>query len=182
VSELEAFQEWIAVGRILRPRGTRGEVIVEPLTGYPERLREIRRAAVARDNGSARRELEVAGVWQHGGRWIFRFRGVGTVTEAEALRGCELQLPASARLTLPEGEYYLDDLTGCDVVDSVTGERIGKVTGWVEHGGQALLAVRDGECGGEFLLPFARGLLSVIDPGRKLLAATLPEGLRELNR
>jgi len=182
VSELEAFQQWVAVGRIVRPRGTRGEVIVEPLTGYPERLRRIGRVVAARDNDPGRCALEVAEVWQHGGRWIFRFHGVETIAQAETLRGCELRLPAGARLVLPEGEYYLDDLTGCQVVDSGTGERIGRVAGWEEHGGQAVLAVQDIESGAEFLLPFTAGLLREIDPARKRLVASLPEGLRELNR
>ena len=46
--------ELVAVGRILRPQGRRGEVRLEPLTDEPRRLRELEERCDAVDEGARR--------------------------------------------------------------------------------------------------------------------------------
>ena len=57
---------------------------------------------------------------------IVVLEGVGDRTAAEALRGEAIAVPRAVLGTLDEGEFLVDDLVGCEVVD---GERpVGRVS------------------------------------------------------
>ena len=85
---------------------------------------------------------EIESVWLHDGRPVLKFRGIDTISDAEALVGAEVRLPAAERMPLEEGEFYQADLIGCEVVEQPSGESLGEVTGWQEAGGPNLLQVR----------------------------------------
>lgn len=126
------------------------------------------------------RQAEIESVWEHRGGLVFKFRGVDSISDAEALEGAEVRIPFEARRKLDENEYYQDDLVGCEVVERATGRKLGVVSGWREYGGPPLLEVeREGE---PLLIPFARAICVEIDPAGRRISVELPEGLAELNR
>ena len=175
-------QAWVTIAQVLGSRGNRGEVEAVPLSNQPERFGKKSEVYLFDGATSAaqHRAVEVEDVWFHGGRVVFKFRGVDSIDEAERLRGSEVRIPMTGRLPLPDGEYYQSDLVGCEVVERATGESIGKVKGWSEFGGTALLEV-EGQ-GGDLLIPFAGSICVEIDPQLKRIVVELPEGLKELNR
>ena len=61
------------------------------------------------------------------GVWIARFEGVTDRNGAEALLGCSVLIKEAERAALPEGEYYVDQLLGLDVIGD-TGRSFGKLT------------------------------------------------------
>ncbi len=71
---------------------------------------------------------------------------------------------------------------GCEVVERATGERLGQVSGWQEHGGPPLLEVRQSEAEEPLLIPFAKAICTEIDLEGRRIVVDLPPGLRELNR
>jgi 16S rRNA processing protein RimM len=111
---------------------------------------------------------------------IFKFRGVDSISAAEALRGAEICVPRVERPPLPAGEYYQTDLVGCQVVDRASGAPLGVVRGWQDYGGAPLLEVE--RTGGQpLLIPFARSICLEIDVAGRRIRVELPEGLKELN-
>lgn len=124
--------------------------------------------------------LEIERVWKHGSRFVFKFEGVDTISAAEQLRGAEVCIPLSERSELPDGEYYHSDLKGCEVVDAASRERLGRISAFVEEGGNGLLEVKRSG-GNELLIPFTSAICVEIDVARKRVAVKLPEGLLELN-
>ncbi len=171
-SEEQNQAEWIALAVLGRVRGNRGEVTALPLGSTPERLESLRRVWLEGE------VYEVESVWFHDGRPIFKFKGVDTISDAERLSGAEVRVPASERRTLEEGEYFVADLVGCEVVERATGKVLGRVAEFQETGGPGVLAVEPGG----LLIPFARAICVEIDPKARRIAVELPEGLRELNR
>ena len=99
-----------AVGRVERPWGLRGEVKVLPLTDYPERFDPGARVFV----GGEGRRVEHSR-W-HKGRVFVALAGVDRVEAAEALRGALLEIPEDETPAFAEGEYYIDQIEGCEVV------------------------------------------------------------------
>ncbi|MBI4873146.1 MAG: 16S rRNA processing protein RimM [Acidobacteria bacterium] len=170
------MDDWITLARLVRPRGIRGEVLAESLSNRPDRFSRLKKVMLM----PAGRPAEVEAVWWHGGRAVFKFAGVGSISEAEMLRGQQVCVPASERESLPPGEYYQDELIGCEVIDRPSGESLGRVVRWQECGGPPLLEVR-GE-GGELLIPFAASICVAIEPHRRRIEVALPEGLKDLNR
>ncbi len=60
-------------------------------------------------------------VWDHDGTLVFKFGGVDSITDAEKLRGAEVQVPLADRIALEPGEYFHSDLIGCEVRERGSG-------------------------------------------------------------
>ncbi len=166
---------WVAVGRIVRPRGNRGELITEIYSTQPgrgERLREVR---LEKDSRS--RMATVEEFWVHDGKPVFKFEGVDSISDAQVWVGSDVLVPESERALPEEGEYSHADLIGCVVLGRVDGKRIGVVEGIEEGGGPVLLRLAGEK---EILIPFARAICPEIDVDRKEIRVDLPEGLLDL--
>jgi len=120
---------------------------------------------------------EVESSWFHDRTLILKFRGIDSISAAEALAGAEVRVPLSERAALEPGEFFQDDLIGCDVVDRRSGESLGRVAAWQDGGGAGLLELESG-----LLIPFARAICVEIDPARRRIAVELPAGLQEATR
>jgi len=168
---------WVTIALVGKTRGNRGEVTAVVLSSRPERYQDLQEVFLFGPGLAAAGERrEVEEVWFHLQTLVFKFRGTDSISEAEALYGAEVRVPASQRVLLDDGEYFESDLIGCEVVDRRTGESIGKVSAWDDGGGSGLLVV------GDLLIPFARSICVDINPGEKRIAVELPEGLKDLNR
>jgi 16S rRNA processing protein RimM len=170
----EAGDNWIAVGRLIRPRGNRGELIAEIYSSQPGRAEKLR--SVALESPKQRQVLEIEQVWFHDGKPIFKFKGVDSIDDAAEWAGADMLVPESERALPEPGEYSHADLIGCALV---TDRTIGVVTGVEEFGGPPLLKLRT-EDGRDILVPFARTFCREIDIEHKVIRAELPEGLLEL--
>src|SRR5947207_777841 len=65
----KAFADMVTIGRIVRPQGRKGEVVVEPLSDRPDRFPSLRQAFVAGEAGSAQ-PVRVHDAWPHKGRFV----------------------------------------------------------------------------------------------------------------
>jgi 16S rRNA processing protein RimM len=187
-SDLPETPETIAVGRILRPHGLRGEVTVEVLTDAPRRLDPGSSLLLVRA-GEAPVPLVVVGRRAQGtpdrgegvpGRTrrdlaLLRFAGVDDRDGAEALRGAWLEVERSRVPPAPPGTYYRFELLGCRCVNG--GEELGEVLEVVEDGGGLLLLVSDGRR--EVPVPFVARFLRAVDVERRRIDLDLPPGLIE---
>jgi 16S rRNA processing protein RimM len=169
--------EFITLARVVKTQGRHGEVAVEVHSDIPDRFTPGMRL-FALGNDGRRQQLQVEGFWPHKGMLVLEFAGILSISEAEALVGCELQVPSSERADLEPGWNYVSDLAGCVVFD---GEReIGKVSHVQFGAGEApLLVVTAGPK--EYEIPFAEAFLKRVDPAGKRIEMVLPEGLLEVN-
>src|SRR5258708_2338598 len=139
----------------------------------------MRLLALPREAEGRRRELEVQELWPHKGLLVFKFAGVDSISEAETLIGCELQVPRAERSELQAGWNYVSDLVGCTVLDH--GREIGRIEDVQFGAGEApLLIVRDASAR-LVEVPFAEAYLDQVDLGRRQVLMNLPEGLLEVN-
>jgi 16S rRNA processing protein RimM len=169
--------ELVAVARVARPRGVRGEVAADILTDFPRRFEGLGELIAVFPRGE-RRRLALEGHRLVGDRVVLKFRGFDTPEEAAALAGCELAVPEAEAVELEEGEYYDWQLEGCRV-ETVGGRQLGTVSEVLHTGGEApVLVVRDPE-GRENLVPLAESICVGVDVGRKLIRVDAPEGLLE---
>jgi 16S rRNA processing protein RimM len=167
-----AADEWTTIAVLGRPRGNRGEVTAFSLSARPERFAALRSVHLFGDGAAC----DVERVWEHGGTLVFKFRGIDSISDAEKLRGAEVRVPKSERVELEPGEYFQSDLIGCEVRERASDRLVGRVTGWEEYGGPALLEVD----GGRLLIPFVKAICTEIRPADRLIRVDLPEGLETL--
>jgi 16S rRNA processing protein RimM len=169
--------ELVAVARVAKPRGVRGEVAADLLTDFPRRFERLAELIAVFPDG-ARRRLKLEGHWPHGGRVVLKFEGFDTPEEAAALAGCVLAVPEAEAVELEEGAYYDWQLEGCRV-ETVGGRELGAVSEVLHTGGEApVLVIRDAG-GREHLVPLAESICVGIDVGQKLIRVDAPEGLLE---
>ena len=167
----------IAVGRIARAHGLRGQVIVNPDTDFPdERFQPGAELFVSR-NGAAEM-LRVASVRFHRDRPVIGFDGVETIDDAEKLAGHERRVPADRLAALPGDTFYRHELIGC-IVETGGGQRVGVVSGVDGTMGTSRLVI-DGPRG-EILIPLAAEICTTVDIGAKRIVVDAPEGLLDLN-
>jgi 16S rRNA processing protein RimM len=171
--------EYLTIARITRPRGNKGEVAADDLVGNMRFFESGGKVEVVLPN-RARLELEIERAWEHRGRLMLKFAGVGTIPDAERLRLAEVQVRKDSLEALPEGEYYFDDLVGCSLVDEATGRELGSIAEVYEPpGGMLLLSVVD-EGKQEMLVPFANEICREVDTESKRVLVRLPDGMEDL--
>ncbi|HEV2803022.1 MAG TPA: ribosome maturation factor RimM [Pyrinomonadaceae bacterium] len=169
-------EELIAVARVVKVRGIRGEVAAELLTDFPERFEGLEEL-VSIDAGGARETLALEDSWLHGGRVILKFAGYETPEAAQALVGRELAVPETDAVELEEDEFYDWQLIDCRV-ETVEGQEIGRVAEVLHTGAAPVLVVREGKR--EHLIPLAASICVEIDREAKLIRVDPPEGLIEI--
>jgi 16S rRNA processing protein RimM len=173
-------EEWVSVGRLGKTRGLRGELYATAYSGRAESLQPQRKVTLFTGAGREVGAFTVAEVWEYKGGLVLRFAEVPTIDEAEPLAGCDMRIPLEERPAAPDGEFYVADLVGCQVIDRRTNEALGTVSGWQDSGGAGLLEVRREGKAEPMLVPFARSICVEIDPAGRRVVVELPEGLDDL--
>ena len=172
-----APDELIAVARVVRPRGIRGEVLAELLTDFPERFEGLTELIAVTPQGT-RRTLALEESWLHAGRIVLKFAGYDTPETARELAGYELTVPESEAVALEPDEYYDWQLIDCQVV-TVEGRELGRVREVLHAGAAPVLVIKAADDRREHLIPLAASICVEIDIAAKLIRVDPPEGLIE---
>lgn len=160
----------VEVGRILKPRGVRGEVFVRPdREGYfPFALG----ARVRVGTGAAARTMAVAHFFLHKGMGVLKLDGLCTFEEASAAAGASLSLPAAEVGREPEGFFDAEAVEGFAVEDATRG-RAGTVLG-VRSGPAYWILDAEGPLG-SFEFPAVAGLGVEVQEGERIVRCDLPK-------
>ena len=149
----------LEVGRVVKPHGLKGDVIVDMVSNRPEQ-----RLAPGGVLSTAQGDLEVVSARPHQGRWIVVFAGYGDRDGAESLRGRSLL----AEPLDEEGALWVHELIGAEVVD-LSGRSYGPVEAVEANAASDLLVLADQQLVPlTFVVEHAGGRV-VIDPPDGLL-------------
>ena len=168
----------VNVGRIGRPHGIRGEVVVGVRTDEPE----ARFAVGARldTDPPGRGPLTVAAVRWQSGELIVRFKGIKDRTVAGELGGTWLSIDSAALAPLDDPDEFRDhEIVGL-TVRTAAGVVVGEVTDVLHHG-QDLLAIKPASAGPEVLVPFVKAIVTDVDVAGGTLVIDPPPGLLNLD-
>src|SRR3990172_2135251 len=143
---------FLLLGRVLRPHGVRGELRVEVLTAYPERIGPgtVVYAGTDPANAAGAAEYEVVSARSHLQYLILRVAGVEDREGADLLRERYLMVPLEEAVPLEEDEFYLFQVIGL-AVSTVEHESLGRVVDVLETGANDVYVVQGPR--GEILLP-----------------------------
>ena len=174
---METANDFVTIARVLRTQGRRGEVAVEPHSDVPDRFKAGLTLSALGTHGS-RRELEIEDVWPHKASLVLKFAGVDSISDAEPLVGCELQVGHEQRAQLEPGWTFIHDLIGCTVFNGSS--EIGRITDVRLGAGEApLLIVQSAKK--EHEIPYAEAYLQNVDLGQRQIKMLLPDGMLDLN-
>jgi 16S rRNA processing protein RimM len=159
---------FLEIGYVARPHGVRGELRVVTHDPASETLLDVDVVRI----GNADYEIEQARAVQ--GAFLLRLAGVGDRNRAELLRGQRVAVDR-AQLPLEEGEVFLADLVGCQVVLE-DGRAYGTIAA-IETGPQDRLVIHDGDV--ERLLPLVPEFVIDVDLDAGRVVVAPPEDLPE---
>lgn len=169
------MDDLVAIARVARPHGLRGEVAADILTDFPERFEDLGKVVVLADDQS-RAELTIKAFKFQKGRVFLKFAGLDTVESVEPLRNAEICVPEDEAVELEAGEFYDWELEGCRVV-TTDGTELGTVRELMRTGGTEILVVQGTEK--DYLVPFAEAICTEVDIENELITIDPPDGLLE---
>jgi 16S rRNA processing protein RimM len=149
----------------------RGEVLIEVLTDFPERLQPDSVVYV----GEKYARLSIRSQRYHNDGLLLSFAGMDTPEEVGRLRNQILYVPFEDCPPLPKGEYYHHQMVGLSVLDE-KGTLLGTLTEVLQTGANDVYVVAAAR-GGEILLPVIPGVILDVDLGAKTMKVHLPDGL-----
>lgn len=190
----------LQIGRVIKPHGVRGEIVVDVTTDQPEV--RFKKGEVLKGRQAGKEiSLTIKSTRPHQGRLLLTAEEIKDRTAAESLRG--LRFYADPIVDEDDDSYYDHELEGLRVlnvgnVDEETAnarayegaepepEDIGEVTGVMHGPAGTILEVTIDEdvdlssAGSTVLIPFRHAIVPIVDLDNEALVITPPDGLLEL--
>jgi 16S rRNA processing protein RimM len=159
---------FLAVGILCRPHGVKGEILMDVLTDFPERLGRNKLVYV----GEEHEPFRIEHLRPQDKALLVTFTGIEDADQAGLLRNKQVYMRADSLPELPEGTYYHHQLIGLVVVDN-NGQKLGILTEILETGANDVYVVVSAE-GVETLLPAIESVILGVDLERQEMRVKPP--------
>jgi 16S rRNA processing protein RimM len=163
--------EVLVVGRVVRPHGVRGELIVEALSPMIGALA----AGTVILLGDPLEQMTIRQIRPHRKRYLVTLSGCSSREQADHFRGLKLAIPFDQAEPLPEGEFYYWQILGLRVMTN-EGEFLGEIVDILETGANDVYIVRDAQ-GVEQLIPAIAPVIKRVDLEEGVVHIELIPGL-----
>ncbi len=166
--------EYLVVGSLRRAHGVRGEMVMEVVTDFPERLKKGTKVFV----DASHTPMVLVSARQHAEGLIVKLQGIESPEQAARYRNKLVYVTAADRPPLPEGHYYDHQLLGFAVVDNDTSETIGTLSEIMRTGANDIYVVKRPD-GSELLLPVIASVVLELNVSQRIIRVHLLPGLAE---
>jgi len=168
----------IAVGKVVKAHGIKGELKVYPFSGNPDDFRGYRLLTLVDPGQGVARPYEVELCRPLGNLVLLQLAGLAGRSAAEGLRGWEVRIDRALLPPPGPGTFYWHELAGLPVL-SDTGQELGKITSLLSTTAHDILVITG--AGGEYLIPAIAECVAGLAADGKTLIVTPPPGLLEMN-
>jgi 16S rRNA processing protein RimM len=169
------MSDFFAIGKIVKSRGLKGELVVQPLTDRPERFQALKKVWVGIANSDPSlfqlEEVRVKGQAIH-----LRLQEIGTRDAADALVGKYLYVTDEDLVRPPQGTHFVHDIIGSRVIDE-QGREVGTVEEIWKLPANDVYVVRQGKR--ERLVPAVQSIIERIDTQKKQVHVRMMEDFVE---
>ena len=167
--------EKVALGKILRAWGVKGELIIFPLTDDLKSFNQVQEVFISDSEGKeVIHKIERSRIFR--GKILLQLEGIESREKADTLKGKYIEINKEDVPLLSEGRYYLYDLVGCKV-ENQEGKSLGEIKEVLLFPANDILVVRKGSK--EYYIPFIKNVVKKIDLQAKLVSIELLSGLLE---
>lgn len=165
----------IAVGRITRGVGLKGELNVAVLSDTLERFEKLKSVWVGTDESQAAKHVVTAVRATHSAV-VLKLKDIDTRTAADSMRGLLIFVAAKDSVVPKKGSYFIHDIVGMSV-ETESGEAIGTVQEVMQlPANDVWVVMREGK---EFLIPAIKDVIRSVDVQRRRVVIRPLEGLLE---
>ena len=163
----------LEIGQIVNTFGIKGFVKVNPFVDDILRFDDLEKVYIRRNKEI--KELQVEEVKYHKNMVLVKFKGIDKVEDAELLRNFYLEVDRENAIELEEGEYFIADLLGMNVLTEEN-EELGKLEDIFNAGSSDIYVVKTKE-GKQILLPAISEVIKEINLKENKIIVHLLEGL-----
>lgn len=168
--------EFFTVGKLVNTHGIQGEVRVVSETDFPEeRYKEGNVLYLFHPAMKKPVPLTIATAREHKNFYLLTFKNHPYMQDVEKYKGGVLKIRAEDREELPEGEFYFQDIIGCEVFTE-EGQHLGVIKEILQPGANDVWVVKP-EKGKDILLPYIDQVVKQIDITNQRITVRLLEGL-----
>lgn len=150
------MEEFLKIGKIVKPRGIKGEVKVEPLTDDAGRFLSLKDAIIDGNAFKIEKAVVSDGVY-------LKLFGINDRNAAELLRGKFITVSRENAVPLKENSYFIADLIGADVFTE--NNKIGTLSD-ITSAKTDIFTVKTEE-GNVLRFPFLKDLIIKVDVNKK---------------
>ena len=169
------MEQYLQVGVITNTHGIAGEVKVFPTTDDVKRFKKLKEVILEPEHENLL--LHVTGVKYVKNLVVLRFAEYSDINDVERFRQKGLYVTREHAVKPGEGEYFIADLIGMNVVTD-DGEELGELQDVIQTGANDVYAVA--YQGRELLLPAIRECIRSVDIEHRLMTVHLMPGLLDL--
>jgi len=175
-------RNFIAIGKIVKPIGIKGNLKVIYLTDFPERFNKLKKIFLFDEKKGEFHsndfrdgyDFEISEYKLFDNYVNIKFSGFDEINKSKELVNMILMVDEKERVRLSEG-YYIYELIGLDVYDK--NEFIGKIDKISNYGSGDLFSIMNN--GKEILIPYKSEFVRNIDTAKKRIDVDLIEGFIE---
>lgn len=166
------------IGIITKPQGVRGELRVFPTTDDPSRFTLLEGKEIFLHQNDTQRGYKLLQARLHKGLVLVKLEGVNDRNTAETLAKAIINIPDELAVSLEEGEYFVRDLIGLNVVTE-DGEAVGVLSKVIHTNANDVYVIDQAE-GDSFMIPAIKSVVLGVSLTDKRMTVHLIDGLRDL--
>jgi len=164
----------IAIGKITKTRGLKGEVVISPLTDDPERFFLLKEVWISGKEKSKIFQIEKVKKFKE--KIFLKFQGIDSPEAAMPLVNSFLEIQKESLPPLPQNRYYVFDIIGLEVL-TTQGKKIGVIKDVISLPANDVYTVKSGTK--EYDIPATKEVVKKIDLHKKIMIIEPLEGLLE---
>ena len=149
---------YIECGRVVNTHGCHGGIKIEAWSNSPEELAELKRLYFKKGAKYVESKVLRASVYKQ--FVVTTLDNVNSMDEAIALKGTTVYAQRED-FKLEEGEYFIADLTGIDVIDANNGKKYGVLVEVINRGASDIYVVNTPN--GERMVPVVPEFVDHVD-------------------
>jgi len=166
--------DYFEIGKIVNTVGVKGEIRVFPTTDDIKRFSLLENITVVSPSGE-QRVFCIQKTRYHRNLVMLTLEGISSMDAAAALKGSTIVVSRADALPLADGEYYVPDLLGLDVLLE-DGEKLGVLRDVLVTGANDVYVVKTAS-GKEILIPAIEKCILNVDIENRTITVHLLEGL-----
>lgn len=167
------MEKYFRVGVIANTHGLRGEAKVYPTTEDVKRFDYLKEVVVETKNGIE--TLHITSVKYFKNMVIVKFKEINDINELLPYKGFDLLVDRENAIPLEEGEYYIADILGSEVITDED-KKLGIIVDVIQTGANDVFVVKTEE-NKEVLLPSIPQCVLSKDIENKVVKVHLMKGL-----
>lgn len=169
------MEDYLRIGILSSPHGVKGEISVYPTSDDLNRFSDLE--LVYLDMKGKMESHKVEGCKYKKNMPVLKLEGFDDRNSIEPLRGVDVYVDKEHAIPLEEGEYFLADVIGFDVISDTDNKKIGVLEDYMENAADQVIFIIKCDDGSTKYVPDVEEFILDVDMDENTVLVHLIEGM-----